>query len=143
MTVQKQQHIKQKGYALAMRYMDNAMDTLRKAGRDGKFFEDPKYVSSASGIAYKGVLVALDHWLRLKGVDVPENAIGKKERKSIDFYRGHLAKLDKKLLKELNGVYYALHLSGYYDATLVSGTVDAGFEIAKEIVEKIKPTEAL
>ena len=143
MDLQKQQHIKQEGYAQAMRYMDNATDILKKAGRDGKFFEDPKYVSSASGIAYKGVLVALDYWLQSKGVNVPESAVGKKERKSIDFYRGHLAKLDKKLLKYLNGVYSALHLNGYYDATLVSGIVDVGFEMAKEIVEKIKPTEAL
>jgi len=142
MTLQDQQHIKQKGYALAVRYIANATEMLKKAGRDGRYFDDPKYVSSASGIAYRGVLEALDTWLELKGVKVPKNdARGKTRGKSIDFYRGHLTSLDKRLLKDLNGAYEALHLAGYYDCVLFTRTIDEGFKIANEIVEKIKPAE--
>jgi hypothetical protein len=143
--MQDQEHIKAKEYAEAMRYMDNARDSLKKAGRDGKFFRDPKYVSSASGIAYKGVTVALDAWLQLRGVKMPENKRGEKrgKGKSIDFYRTNIKDRDKKLLRELNGVYDSLHLDGYYDSTLVTKTIDGGFEIADDIIERIKPRQGV
>ncbi|MDR1812185.1 MAG: DUF5618 family protein [Candidatus Fibromonas sp.] len=127
-------------YAEAMRYFNNAKGLLKKAERDGRYFKDSKYVSSASGVAYKGVLVALDCWLSLKGVEVPKNASGKKNRKSIEFYRDNIAKLDKKLLKDLNGVYETLHLFGYYDGTLIVGIVNESFKIAGEIINRIKPS---
>jgi hypothetical protein len=137
---EEQESIKKKGYALAMRYMANAKDNLKKAGREGKCFSDPKYVSAASGIAYRGVLVALDTWLQLKDVELPkENKRGEIKGKSIDFYRTNLRRLDKRLLRELNGVYECLHIFGYYDCTLVANTIDCGFEIANEIIETIKP----
>jgi hypothetical protein len=147
MTMLEQQHIKQTEHVLAMCYMANAKDMLKKAGRDGKHFKDSKYVSSASGIAYKGALVALDAWLRLKGVELPKNARKAKngkseESKSIGFYKKVLTTLDKKLLNDLDGVYSALHLDGYYDGTLYIGIIDAGFEAAMDIINRIKPTEA-
>jgi hypothetical protein len=143
MTMQKQEHIKQKEYALAMRYMANAKDMLKKAGRGDKLFKDSKYVSTASGAAYKGVLVALDAWLQLKGIELPaEGWRGKKKGKSIKFYTENLGKLDKKLLDCLTEVYRALHLSGYYDGALLIGTIDGGFSIAMGIINRIKPREA-
>jgi hypothetical protein len=143
-----QQSIKQEGYALAMRYMANAKEALDKAGRDGRRFKDSKYVSSASGIAYKGALAALDTWLALKGVEIPKSIVkkkgekGKKEHKSvknIGFYRDNLTNLDKKLLDNLNEAYDALHLRGYYDGELSANTIDYGFEMAYEMIDKIKP----
>ncbi|GBU23625.1 hypothetical protein R83H12_00241 [Fibrobacteria bacterium R8-3-H12] len=139
MTFQDQQHTKQEGYNLAVRYIANAKDTLKKAGRDGIYFEDAKYVSSASGIAYKGVLTALDTWLQLKGVELPRKESGRAKGKSIDFYRTNLTKLDKKLLRALNVAYDNLHLAGYYDGTLSFGTISDGFKSALEIIETIKP----
>ncbi len=144
MTVQEQEHIRQKGYALAMRYIANAKDSLKKAGRNGIYFKDSKYVSSASGIAYKGVLVALDTWLELKGIELPKTKPSRKERgKTIDFYRENLAKLDKKLLQDLNMVYDILHLLGYYDGFLSVKVINEGFEIAGMIINRIKPKVAL
>ncbi|MDR0518334.1 MAG: DUF5618 family protein [Fibromonadaceae bacterium] len=140
MTIEEQEKIKAKEYAKAMRFMANAKDDLKQAGRDGRFFEDPKYVSSASGIAYRGVLIALEAWLQLKGVEMPkENKRGEIKGKSIGFYREHLRRLDKRFLRELNGVYEALHLAGYYDCTISASTIDDGFEIADGIIERIKP----
>jgi len=140
MTIEEQQNKKQKGYAEAMRYIANAKDALQKAGRDGRYFKDSKYVSSASGIAYKGVLTALDAWLQLKGVELPRDKRGRGKGKSIDFYRTNLAKRDKKLLRALDGVYNSLHLDGYYDGTLMTEIIDGGFKSALEIIETIKPT---
>jgi len=142
MTVLEQERIKQKGYAEAVRYVANAKTILKNAGRDGRYFKDSKFVSSASGVAYKGVLVALDYWLLLKGVAVSKGAVGRKGQKTIEFYRENIAGLDKKLLKDLNGVYDALHLYGYYDGTLLAAVIDDGFKIAGEIIERIKPAKA-
>jgi hypothetical protein len=147
MTVKEQENIKQKGYAEAMRYMANAKDALKKAGRDGNYFKDSKYVSSASGIAYKGVLVALDAWLQLKGVELPKSTRdakdGKSEKgKSIKFYTENLGKLDRKLLRALDEAYRYLHLAGYYDGTLSVKAIDGGFDYAYEIINRIKPREA-
>jgi len=135
MKVEDQEHIKDKQYALAMRYIANAEETLKKAGKEGKHFKDAKYVSSASGIAYKGVLVALDAWLGLKQVEFPKE----KKRKTIEFYNFELAKRDKKLLRDLNIAYNTLHLSGYCDGNLSSGAIKDGFEAAYSIVNRIKP----
>jgi hypothetical protein len=143
MTVEDQERVKQKGYAMAKRYMDNAKDMLKKAGRDDRRYKDPKYVSSASGIAYKGILVALDCWLQLKKVKMPENKDGKENRRQIGFYRDHLRELDKKLLKDLNDAYDDLHLFGYYDCNLNTSVIDEGFKIASDILNRIKPEAAL
>jgi len=40
-------------YQEALRYLQNAKDTLLKAGKDGGLYKDKKYVKAASGIAYK------------------------------------------------------------------------------------------
>jgi subtilisin family serine protease len=143
MTVEDQERVKREGYALAKRYMDNAKDMLKKAGRDGRRYKDPKYVSSASGIAYKGILVALDCWLRLKEVEMPENKDGKENRRQIGFYRSNLKDLDKKLLNDLNDAYDDLHLFGYYDCNLNVSVIDEGFKIANDILARIKPEAAL
>jgi hypothetical protein len=70
-------------HAEAMRYMDNAKETLKKAGKDGPRYTDKKYVRTACGTAYNGVLIALDAWFKLK--EVPE--LSQKKRKPIEYSR--------------------------------------------------------
>ena len=135
MSIQEQQQTKETYFSEAMRYMDNAKECLTKAKKEGKYYNDKKYVSSACGIAYKGVLVALDCFFILKDVDIPKG----KDRKSIEFYRNNLAKLDKKTLKTLNSAYDILHLWGYYDGIDKVDVVLSGFEDANTIINKIKP----
>ncbi|GBU22546.1 hypothetical protein R80B4_02456 [Fibrobacteres bacterium R8-0-B4] len=123
-------------HAEAVRYMDNAEETLKRAGKqDNRYYKDEKYVKSACGIAHLGVLVALDAWLAFK--DVPEPK--KKQRKSIGFYTDAIAKLDHKLLSVLQTEYEIVHLCGYYDGMLSIKAIDLGFEAAYEIIGKIKP----
>ncbi|MCL2220457.1 MAG: DUF5618 family protein [Chitinispirillia bacterium] len=123
-------------YAEAVRYMDNAREMLQKAKkRDDGFYTDKKYVRTACGTAYSGVLVALDAWFTLKGVKNPK----KNGRKSVDFYKMNLSQLDKKMADYYDTVYGNLHLCGYYDGRLDVDTIQSGFRRACEIIEKIKP----
>ncbi|GHV65311.1 hypothetical protein FACS1894199_05660 [Bacteroidia bacterium] len=138
MSNEEQEGIKQRAYAESMRYMNNAKETLQKANKEDNYYADKKYVRTACGTAYNGVLLALDSYLKLKGVEMP-----KKKRRSIEFYTSHVAQLDRKLLNELNAVYDILHLSGYYDGIQDAIVVKRGFEQAYSIIDHIKPIHVL
>jgi len=125
-----------KWYAEANRYMDNAKEALNKARKeDNGYYEDGKYVKSACGIAYLGVLVALDAWLALK--DVPEP--GKGKHKKIEFYTHNIAQIDNKLLNYMNTAYNILHLDGHYRGEKRIKAIETGFDAAYDIIDKIKP----
>jgi len=134
MTLEEGEHIKQTGYAEAMRYFANSKDILVKAGMEGRYYKDRKYVRMACGTLYSGVLEALDTWFRLKGIETP-----REKRKSIKFYEQNIGLLDKKMSKTLDSVYSILHIAGYYDGNLDSDLIKIGFNRAMEIIEKIKP----
>jgi len=119
-------------YKEAMRYIENARETLKFAGKDGKFYADEKYVKTASGIAYLGILKALDTLFDVK------NLPKKRGRKSIDYYQSHLVKVDKKLLNHLNNAYTILHLDGYYGGLKKIDIIQSGFDDATTIIDSIK-----
>jgi hypothetical protein len=136
MTIQEQNVFLSAEYAEAVRYMDNAKETLQKAQKqDNGHYKDKKYVRTACGTAYNGVLVALDAWFVMKGVINSK----KNNRKSIDFYKYNISQHDKKMAKHFDARYSTLHLSGYYDGCLDVKVIQAGFERANEIINKIKP----
>lgn len=120
-------------YNEALRHMQNATETLQKAQKEGKYYKDEKYVKTACGTAYNGVLKALDGYLLLKGT--PKQ----KGRKSIEYYQGIIANLDKKLNVEVKNAYDILHLSGYYDGITNANVIKEGFETAYSIIEWINP----
>jgi hypothetical protein len=124
-------------YAEAMRYMDNATAFLEKAGKDGPLYIDKKYVQTACGTAYNGVLIALNAWFVLK--EMPK--LSKKQRKSIDYYYERTAATNKKMLSFLRVAYSVLHLEGYYDGITSVKAIEAGFDAAYYIIEKIKPED--
>jgi hypothetical protein len=134
MSVEEQQEVKQKAYAEAVRYMDNAKETLQKARKEDDYYQDRKYVRTACGTAYNGVLLALDAYLQMKDVELP-----KKHRRSIEWYTANVAKIDKKMLNYVNGAYDTLHLAGYYDGNLDAKVIWRGFDTAYDIIERIKP----
>jgi len=139
MTLDEQRKFLSKEHTEAMRYMDNAEETLKKAGKDGRRYVDAKYVQTACGIAHLAVLRALDAWFEFKELPKPS----KKQRKSIDYYTDRAAKVDGKVLKTLQESYNILHLSGYYDGTTSVNVIKDGFDDAYEIIEKIKPDNPL
>ena len=134
MTIEAQENIKIDAYKEAMRYIANAKEYLSNSEMEGKFYMDSKYVRGASGIAYSGVLVALDALAELKKIDVLKG----EKRKSIVFYRNVVGE-NKKLLKHLDTVYKNLHLGGYYDGNEDSSVIKSGFESAKELIDLVKP----
>jgi hypothetical protein len=136
MSITEQQSLKETYYYEAIRYMDNAKENLKNAKKEGGFYQDKKYVKTACGVAYNGLLVALDGFLILKGIDKPKG----KERKTIEYYQSNITKIDKKMLNNLNGAYEVLHLWGYYDGITDAIVVKRGFDLAYTLINKIKPT---
>lgn len=134
MTIQEQEHIKHVGYTEAMRYIANAKNYLQQAGIDRNVYKDSKYVRTASGTAYSGVLIALEALAKINKFPFPKGD----KRKSIEFYRDILSYNDK-LQKYLDIVYKNLHLSGYYDGNLDSVVIKSGIKYAKELINLIKP----
>jgi len=136
MTPEEQNAFLSAEYAEAVRYMDNAKETLKRAEKqDDGWYKDEKYVRTACGTAYLGVLIALDAWLALKGVQVPK----KRKHTTIDFYLSYVTKIDKKMLDYLNSAYNLLHLEGYYRKEKGVKAIENGFDAAYYIIEKIKP----
>ena len=128
-----QDKIRSEYYVEAIRYMDNAIETLIKAGKEDDLYKDDKYVKTACGIAYCAVLKALNGYLLLKEVKK------QKGRKSIEYYRENISKIDRKLMQYLNNAYMTLHLDGYYDGNVSVDTIGSGFKSAYLIIDKIKP----
>ena len=137
MSIQEQQKLKLKYYGEAMRYMDNAKECLKKAKKEGSYYRDKKYVKMACGTAYSGVLMAMDCFLMLKGIEKPTS----KKRKSIEYYQENLGSQDRKMLSNLNSAYQILHLDGYYDGVQIVKIIKIGFEEAYKLIERIKPED--
>ena len=135
MSIQEQEQTKERYYSEAMRYMDNAKEYLKNAKKEGNYYHDKKYVKTACGTAYSGLLEGLDGYLRLKDIK-PKG----KQRKSIEFYQENIAKIDKKMLNTLISAYEILHLWGYYDGIQNASVLKEGFDEAYKIINKIKPT---
>lgn len=133
MSIDEQKEVKSKYYTEAIRYMDNANETLQKAGKEDYFYKDDKYVKTACGTAYNGVLKALDGYFILREIKPA------RRKKSIEFYQTNITKIDKKLLSYVNNAYEILHISGYYEGVTSVKVIQAGFELAYMIIEKIKP----
>ena len=135
MSIQEQQTLKEEYYNEAVRYMDNAKEYLKTAKKEGNFYRDKKYVKTACGTAYSGMLVALDCFLILKGVNKPKGKV----RKTIEYYQSNITRIDRKMLDNLNVAYKILHLSGYYDGIESVDVIKTGFNFAYSLIEKIKP----
>ena len=133
MSTAEQEQVKTEYYNEAVRYIDNAKETLKKAGKEGNYYNDEKYVKTACGTAHNGVLKALDGYLLLKDVRKPRG------RKSIEYYQSNVVKYDKKLNTELKNAYDILHLSGYYDGVTNVTVITEGFKIANDIIKRIQP----
>jgi hypothetical protein len=136
MKIHEQNTFLSRQFAEATRYRDNANETLQRANKENdRYYKDKKYVRTACGTVYLGVLHALDAWFVLKNVTEPK----KKKNKSIEYYTSNLSQIDKKMVSSMDTVYNLLHLEGYYRGERSIKAIQAGFDAAYEIVEKIKP----
>ena len=120
----------------AIRYLENAKEILSKARIEDNRYADDKYVKSACGVAYLGVLKAIDeHLLKME--------FTKKELpKKVDEYRKALQKYasvhDGKLLKQFDDIYDELHIAGYYRGNLHRvDVVKAALKGAEEFIKRL------
>ena len=112
----------------AKRYLDNAKSILsEKAGKDGDYYSDSKYVRMAGDTAWKGALIALDYIFNLKKTP--------RQRVSIDDYKAAVAKRNKQLLSTVNSGYNVLHLFMGYDGEKNYKICQTGIGEAQKIID--------
>lgn len=117
----------------AKRYVENAREILRdKARKEDGYYQDSKYVKMAGHTAYAGILVALDGLLGKKG----------KGRKDVDWYKQHLAKLDKRILNAFLTAYQVLHLDMAYDGAQSAKLATTGLEEAETVTDWVETRTA-
>lgn len=108
------------------RYVENARSILReKACKEEGCYQDTKYVRLAGHAAYSGVLLALDTVLGAK----------RKGRKSVEWYKEELGKIDKRVLTAFVAAYDTLHLSMSYDGNPDAEVAQAGLKRADQLID--------
>jgi len=114
----------------AERYLANAKQILtEKAGKEGNYYTDPKYVKAAGNYAWNGVLVALD-----AATDVRKN-LKKGQRLDVKDYQNAVSKKDKKMNMPFLAAYEILHKALGYDGNPSFVVVQDGLKQGKMIID--------
>ena len=114
----------------AERYLENSRQILsEKAGKDGDYYDDPKYVRMAGRVAWQGVRAALD--------GLPEVKAKREVRRQVRFedYMEAVTQCDPKMSKPLLYAYESLHKVLGYDGNLRYDIVQSGMNQAKEVID--------
>jgi len=114
----------------AERYLQNARQILsEKAGKEGDYYSDKKYVKMAGHTAWCGVLMALDAALDIRK--------GLKPKQRVDFkdYQEAVSKIDNKMNRPLLNSYETLHIVLGYDGNLNYTIVQSGLKEAQYIID--------
>ena len=114
----------------AERYLQNAKTLLsEKAGKDGNYYTDRKYVKMAGHTAWCGILVALDAVLSVKK--------GLKRGQQVEFndYQEAISKMDRKMPRLLLNAYDTLHKTLGYDGNLNFTIAQSGLKEAQDIID--------
>jgi hypothetical protein len=120
----------------AIRYLENAKEILSKSRIEDNRYADDKYVKSACGVAYLGVLKAIDEYL-LK-MEFTKKELPKKVEEYRKALQKYAAVHDGKLLKQFDDIYDELHIGGYYRGILHRvETVKAALKGAEEFIKKL------
>ena len=114
----------------AERYLQNAREILsEKAGKDGDYYSDRKYVKMAGHTAWGGVLLALDAVLGIK------KGLKRNQRPDFSDYQEAVSKIDNKMNRPLLNSYETLHKVLGYDGNLNYTVVQAGLKEAQFIID--------
>jgi hypothetical protein len=122
----------------AKRYLENAKENLKKANKEGDFYTDDKYVRTAAGIAYLGLLMMAQRIIDFNGLPKA------KKNEDVKYYQENLAKINKKLLTYFNNGYEILHLLGYYRGATMVQIIGSGFQVYDYFLnelDKISPAK--
>jgi hypothetical protein len=121
----------------AFRYLKNAKEILNKSLIEDHRYVDDKYVKSACGTAYLGVLKAIDEFLLKKGLTKKE--LPKKVEEYEKALKKYTSLYDGKLIKSFNDIYDELHIAGYYRGNLHTvDVVKAVLKVAEEFIKKLE-----
>ncbi len=130
---------------LARRYLQNAREELKKAGliKETNTYRDYKYVSSASGLAFRGVLEALKALFLDRGVFRNSSEMNRKLKRHDMYFRtlkglSGLGKDRDILMYLLEDVYDILHIGGYYRELRDKKAIDSGLEKAERIIRIVE-----
>jgi len=120
----------------ALRYLNNAKEILKSVPVENGTYADIKPVREACGVAYLAILITIDEYLLKKGVSKKEPP------RSVDAYRKALQKYlavhDRKLLREFEALYEALHIAGYYRGNLyLVNMIKDALKATRAFIEKI------
>lgn len=120
------------------RYIENAKEILKKSDIEANYYTDIKYVKTALGCAYLGILKAIDEFLLSKGL--PKERLPKKVEEYEKALRRYGGIHNGRLMRQFNNLYHQLHIAGYYRGDLRSvKIVKDALEEAREFIEKILP----
>jgi hypothetical protein len=120
----------------AIRYLENAKDILSKSPIEDNIYLDDKYVKSACGVAYLGVLRAIEDYLLSKGLSKKE--LPKKVEEYMKALKKYASPYNGKLVKEFDALYDTLHIAGYYRGLLHStSVVKEALKAAQTFIEKL------
>jgi hypothetical protein len=120
------------------RYIADAKELLRKSPIEGKLYADTKYVKSACGVAYLGVLEAINEQLQTK-YGISRKDLPKKVEEYRKALQKHVSVHNGKLLKEFDALYDELHIAGYYRGLLhKTDMVKSAIKGAEEFIGKLK-----
>lgn len=119
-----------------LRYLENAKEILGKSPIEDNTYTDVKYVKTACGVAYLGVLEGINEVLLKKGLTKKELP------KKVEEYRKALQKYvsvhNGKLLREFEKLYDALHIAGYYRGLIYdTNAIKDYFKAAKDFIGKL------
>ena len=114
----------------AERYLQNAKQILsEKAEKDGKYYNDRKYVKMAGNTAWNGVLLALDSVLPVR------SNMKKGQRPEFNDYMNAICKVDNKMSRPLLGTYESLHKTLGYDGNPNYKIVQESLSQAKIMID--------
>lgn len=120
----------------AMIYLENAKEILSKSPIEDNLYTDIKYVKSACGTAYLGVLKAIDEYLLKRGLTKQE--LPKKVEEYEKALQKYASAYNGRLLKQFEALYHELHIAGYYRGLLVHvDVVKDAFKAAKAFIERV------
>lgn len=119
-----------------LRYLENAKEILAKSPIEDNRYVDVKYVKTACGVAYLGVLEGINEILLKRGLTKKELP------KRVEEYRKALQKYvsahNGKLLREFDDLYDELHIAGYYRGLLHNtNMVKDAIKTAKDFISKL------
>lgn len=120
----------------ALSYIENAKEILSKSRIEDGRYTNVKYVKSACGVAYLGVLKAIDQYLLQRGI--PRKSLPKKVEEYEKALRKYASPRDGKLLRSFSDIYDELHIAGYYRRVLHSvDVVKAALRTAEQFIKKL------